>query len=383
MDLTIYNENATVRTGCIDVYDSLIWVRRDQKNGSFQLTAPASQKNIEFLKKRRVIQKGDDKEFAYITDFNISKNADGIEKINCSGLFLSGWLYRNVVLENGANLGELIENNLGSVPIAISDEVYDVSFESTAENDDGDEIQLTDDFVGQNLGEVLEAVCQMHDLGFRVVMVNKIPTLQVYSGVNRSISQSDNPRRIFSDNFENLLSAEYSDSDVGAVNTVYCRCKIPSGCEPCPPLTYDIIPTDENEPRFEKYVEVEAITFNISHDVVYEEFNPDTNEMEVTDSFTVTLTYVSKAETLAKMKIEAQKMLSPIAENFEGTVDFKLKYRTEYDLGDIVTIKHAAWDKQADVRITEVTEYYDNVTNAVIPTFGQPKRTILEILKKG
>ena len=82
------------------------------------------------------------------------------------------------------------------------------------------------------------------------------------------------------------------------------------------------------------------------------------------------------------MEAAAKEELVPIQENFQGTVDFKLKYRAEYDLGDIVTVKNDKWGKVINQRITEVTEVYDNTSNAITPTFGDPARTIMDILKK-
>ena len=46
------------------------------------------------------------------------------------------------------------------------------------------------------------------------------------------------------------------------------------------------------------------------------------------------------------------------------------KYKQDYDVGDIVTIKNE-YGIIADVRITEVTESEDSTGFSVIPTFEQ------------
>ncbi len=373
MYLSIFSEDLQDKIGVVDVFSSLIWVRRYDKSGSIELKAPANKNNLALLQKRRFIKKENDDEIAYITDLNIIKNADGVEEINVVGWLYEGILSLRVVLNDADNLGALISNNLRGINLNIADRVFNVSFETTAVDDNGDTIQLTDDFVGQNLLDVISAVAKSQGFGFRVFLATNGPTFTIYYGADLSTMQEENPRCIFSDNFENLKSAEYIDSDIGVINTVYCRCKIPAGTEPCSnPPTYEISPQNENEQRFEKFLWVDAETYD--ERVVVEGENGST---------TITKTYVDRTKTLQKMKTEAQKSLVPVAENFTGTVDFKLKYRTEYDVGDIVTIKHIGWSKTAHPQITEVVEYFDHTENAVIPTFGEPRKTILDILKKG
>ena len=48
------------------------------------------------------------------------------------------------------------------------------------------------------------------------------------------------------------------------------------------------------------------------------------------------------------------------------------KYKTHYDLGDIVTVKKDDWGIQLDLRITEISEIYENGSIKILPTFGNP-----------
>lgn len=47
-------------------------------------------------------------------------------------------------------------------------------------------------------------------------------------------------------------------------------------------------------------------------------------------------------------------------------------YKTDYDLGDIVTVNKKAWGIKMDKRITEVQEIYENGGLSIVPTFGDP-----------
>jgi len=47
-------------------------------------------------------------------------------------------------------------------------------------------------------------------------------------------------------------------------------------------------------------------------------------------------------------------------------------YKTDYDLGDIVTVEKKAWSIEMDKRITEIQEIYENGGFSIVPTFGSP-----------
>lgn len=47
-------------------------------------------------------------------------------------------------------------------------------------------------------------------------------------------------------------------------------------------------------------------------------------------------------------------------------------YKTDYDLGDIVTVNKKAWSIEIDKRITEIQEIYENGAFTIVPTFGDP-----------
>lgn len=355
MYLTIYSPDLSA-IGAVDVIDTLIWVRRDTEYGSFELTAPANESNLEFLKKGNIIRKETDLEIAFINSIFIENSADKGEIIKATGLFYCGVLKQKCVLTNALNLKSLIENNMRGLSLINVDNACS-------------SIIFSNDFTGKNLGKCITALAKAQGFGFKTLLnttTHKID-FSIYYGVDRSIAQTTNPYVIFSDNFENLTACEYTDSDVGVVNTVYARCKVTAGVEnPNDAPTYDIT-NGTGTGIFEKYIEVDAVTYDV--DVAVGET-------------TIKKTYIDVAKSLAELTSAAEAELVPIQENFQGTVDFKHKYKSDYDLGDVVTVKNCKWNKSINQRITEVTEIYDNTSNAITPTFGNPARTILDILKK-
>ena len=355
MYLTIYDSNLSA-LGAVDVFDTVIWVRRDTEYGSFEITAPTTKNNLNLLDKYNIVKKDNDNEIGFINSIQITNDLEKGEAIKATGLFYCGVLKQRCVLTNATNLKSLIENNLrGLSLINVDNAVANIAFDN--------------DFTGENLGECITALAKAQGFGFETVLNSSTRKIdfKIYYGTDRNIQQTVNPYIIFSDNYENLLESEYVNSDAGVVNTVYARCKLPAGIESCIPPTYDIT-AGMGTGIFEKYIEVDAVTYDV--------------DVPVGESSTVKKTYLDADKTLAEMQAAAKAELVAIQENFQGTVDFKLKYRTEYDLGDIVTVRNDKWGKVISQRITEVTEVYDNTSNAITPTFGNPARTILDILKK-
>ena len=48
------------------------------------------------------------------------------------------------------------------------------------------------------------------------------------------------------------------------------------------------------------------------------------------------------------------------------------KYGSDYDLGDIVTVRKDSFGVSKDLRITEINEIYENGIYKITPTFGSP-----------
>ena len=355
MYLTIYTSDL-VAVGAVDVYASVVWVRKDTEYGTFTITASATDNNLRFLKERNIVQKGSDLEVGYINSVAISSNRTKNDTIIAKGYFYCNILGQRDVLVNANNLKSLIENNLRGLDlISVDANVASITF--------------SNDFIGEKLTECITALAKANGFGFKTLLnraTGKID-FSIYYGVDRSVNQSENPYVIFSDNYQNLQSADYTYSEAGVVNTVYARCKLPAGIKSCVPPTYDIVGgTGLNS--FEKYITVDAITYD--------------QEFPLPGGESVTKTFLDLQKTLTEMEAKAKEQLVAIQENFQGTVDFKLKYRMAYDLGDIVTVRKEKWKKTVVQRITEVTEIYDHTEDSITPTFGNPARTILDILKK-
>jgi hypothetical protein len=51
------------------------------------------------------------------------------------------------------------------------------------------------------------------------------------------------------------------------------------------------------------------------------------------------------------------------------------EYKTDYDLGDVVSIKKSDWGLNTTLRITEIQEVYEHGNATIVPVFGSPLPT--------
>ncbi len=157
-----------------------------------------------------------------------------------------------------------------------------------------------------NLLEEIEAIADFAELGIKVDFDR---VFKVYEGLDRSTLQSTNPRAIFSRSFENLLSSEYYVDTTSAVNVV----------------------TD------------------------------GTNTIG-------SATGIDRREGYAKDNLELALMREPESFTAELNPYGNLRYKTDYDLGDIVTIKEFALT--VNTRIIEINEIYEDEGFKLEITFG-------------
>lgn len=362
MELTIYNEDLTL-IGIVDVIKSLIWTRKYFEPGGFELIVPITVNNLYCLKKHYLVEKENSVEIGFINSVVV----DSLETktIKVVGKFLSCIFENRVVLENNGMVSGLVDLN------CIHPEIGNRKIQKLILGDFVD-VNFTNNPIGKQVSEQLEAVARYEGIGYRVQIdvANKRLIFEIIRGVDRSVNQHINPQVIFSQEYDNIKAPIYTNSDVGAINSVYGVCKLPSGIEPCIPPTYQI-DVGSGLNRFEAYVITDAVTYDVT-----------SVETVGEGSIEITRTYLDTNATLYNMQADCHEVLVPVTENFEATVNnFTSGYKDLYDLGDIITITDDQTGAMLNQRICEVLETYDNEKNEVIPTFGSPARTIMDILK--
>lgn len=366
MELHVYSTDLNP-LGIVDEIKSLIWIRRYWSVGEFKLLAPVTPNNTRLLQKNNLLMKKGDDSTAQIKYVHIDRDLQGLEVIEVQGKFISEWLDTRVVLnklvttDNSQNImNELVYRNIVN-PTDLKRKIPLV--EIADQTDEGSGII---DFASESMASVLdtvEKVSKSSKLGFKIQtdIGEKQHYFSVYKGRDLTASQSENKPCIFSKEFDNVYEQEFTNSVENLKTNAY------------------VISTDLEGN------EVITVVGNV---------NSGLDRIEVAiDASDLTQTYLEDDiektlddETFHNMLVQrGEKVLGQYTEtlNFNCKVNTKsnLKYKVDFDLGDRVTCIDKKWNVIKDVRITEITETYQQKENDIEVTFGESLPTLIDKLK--
>ena len=342
MELYIYNKSLDL-IGLIDVFDSLRWRRRYFQPGEFELHLKYTAENMKLLEEDNIIARRDANEAGIIEGISIDK-----DDFTVRGRFLSSLTERRIVmietvLNTTAELAmRTIISNMNPIPFLELGEVKNYT--------EPVDLQVT----YKNVCTTLTKIAQVSNIGYgvRFDRKNKNLLFECYRGIDRSAAQNAYPRVIFSEEFENATDSKYS-LETENYKTVAVVGGEGEG-------TSRIIATVGDATglkRRELFVDAK-----------------DIQRGDLTDNEYKALLIQRGNEALA----QAVKN-----ETFESNVNLQssLVYKSDFNLGDIVTCRNRDWNKVIDVRIAEIEEVYENGIITLTPTFGSPLPELKDILK--
>lgn len=327
-------------TGIMENQTSLIWTRRYFEPGEFELHAPVTDSNLAMTARGNIIWKKDSVEAGVIEDRTLDEGTSAGE-ITIKGRFLSSYfdrrLIKSTVYFSGtyeAAMRQLV-SGVTAIPLVTL----------------GDEAGFTDTVSFQvtykNLLTYIEKLSSASGLGFRLRpdFDAKVLYFEVYEGTDRTASQGVTSRVIFSASYANLNNVIYRENDQLYKNVAY----VGGEGEGSERVYVTVGDTDaEGLELREVFVDAKDI---VSDDLTEDEYT----------------------ESLEQRGWEAleEDILSESLECDTGA-DANFTYKTDYDLGDIVTVRKPAWGIEEDLRITEVQEVYESEYRTILPTFGDP-----------
>lgn len=360
MELYIFDASLNF-VGMMDNFASLQWTRRYAKCGDFELHCSLSPETLALLQKGNIVWKKDDPEAGYIEYRQLAQDIDGKETLVMKGKFLSGYLNRRIIwgeeiLQTTAEsaMRTLVTKN-GITPTDTNRIIPSLMLGASGGYPQAVEYQTS----YKNLLGEIESLCGLSELGYRVRfdIPNKKLVFEVYAGLDRSVNQSVNPRAIFSKEFENILTQQYTDS----LNN-YRNLALVGGMGEGAARKLVTVGTSTGLDRFELFDDAKDLT-------------------NVVD--TVTLTDLEYTNTLIE---RGNSKLSETVEiqTFDSTInlDSNLIYKTDFDLGDIVTHTSKKWGLTLDTRITEIKEIYEEAGPSINVTFGNNIPTLLDKIKQ-
>jgi hypothetical protein len=197
------------------------------------------------------------------------------------------------------------------------------------------------------LSDKLAEIGQYAKLGWNICI--DLETLKfvfdVYTGVNRTANQSENPQVFFSEAFDNVKNQHYVNSVLNTANVGYA-----GGSGDDENRLIQKIGTVEGFNRIEQFIDC------------------------------------SDAATVGELLTVGTQKLGELAEikTFESEIipDNSFIYEQDYDLGDTVTLISTTWGIQMDTQITSCKETYESGQISLEVTFGNNIPNLLTIIKR-
>lgn len=360
MELYVFDRALNFK-GIIDNFTSLRWTRKYYKSGEFELHCSLTKDKLELLQRENIIYKKGDNEACFIEYRNLKQDTEGEEILIVKGKFLTGYLNRRIIW------GTEMLNTTTEVAMRTLVNKNCISSTDIKRNINnlilGDLNNFTDNVNYQvsykNIGDELENLSNISNLGHRINLdiTNKKLIFDAYKGLDRSVNQNTNPRAIFSKEFENILEQEYVDS----LNN-YRNLALIGGVGEGSARKLTTVGNSSGLERFEVFVDQKSLS-NVVDSVT------------MSDADYVKLLIGKGNETLAETK-DVQTFDSKI------NLNSNLKYKVDFDLGDVVTIVSKKWGLTLDTRITEIEEIYEESGQSINITFGNNIPTLIDKIKQ-
>lgn len=347
MNLWIYTEDF-IAQGIVDTASSIIWANRARQCGDFELYVSVTTELQDLLRVDRFVVRDDDDMIGIIERVETGTDEENGDYIIASGRCIRSILARRIIWDQTEINGN-VENGLRRlVTDAIIDPIitarkYDRLTLATAHGYT-DTIQAQ--FTGDNLLEAIEKMSAAKDYCFKITRGEEnVLVLDFYKGVNRSKSQTVNPRIIFSEEYDNLLASKYTH-DKSNYKTVALVAGEGEGAARRR-RTVGRSVDQSGLHRRELYVDARDVSSNEGK-ISDEDYNAQLDE---------------RGDTAL---CEA-----PDVRSMEGTIEPRqmYAYKTDYFLGDTVTVINK-YGVEVDTQVLEVVEVWDQNGYACTPTFG-------------
>lgn len=349
MELYILHEKTREIVDVIDSCESVLWIPRYNDVGQFEIYTLANEKSLSLLKEDRYVKRFDSDMVGIIEKVRVESSSENGDYIIATGQSLESIISRRIVwsLTNVSGtveecLFKLFNENIIS-PTLDYRKIDDFIFEL---NDLGVEL-VSAQYTGDNLLDVTQTLCKLHDYGFKVTLNNENQfVFKLYEGVNRSYTQSKNPYVVFSPSFENIKSSLYEHDKSLVKNS----CRIGGEGEGSERVFTELGNDISGLERRELFVDARDIS-------------SENGETTLTSTEYEALLTARGSETL----IEHGETTV-----FEGEVESQRQfiYGRDFFLGDIVTVQNE-FGVTAHPRIIEILESDDSNGRTITPTFEE------------
>lgn len=344
MELYVFSKERTLQ-GVVEAFEYLRWTRRYSHCGSFELKALATPENIELLRIGHILWKSDDEEAGLIEYLEFV--AEEKETLLISGRFATAFLARRIVWDRELLQGDLshcIEQLLQHhllAPANLDRRMEGISFEVALLG-----IPVQTQVSYRNLLDVVTALCDAAEVGIKTQFEPSEGSfrLQLYRGKETEA--------VFSKEYENLVEQIYTQSLLDYANTVRI-----GGEGEGENRIFAELSGGTGEDRYEMFV--------------------DAKDLRKEDFAAV---YENALLFRGERKLSEREMVRA----FDAGINpyGNLRYKQDYDLGDLVRVLSVRWDVNIVARISEVEEIYDADGRSLRVVFGKPIQTLAQKMKE-
>lgn len=359
--------------GVCDEWFEILWTRRFFNGDDFTITLPPTVRNIELFSEGKVIElakvnplTGASEHAGIITSTEITSGEKAV--LTVSGQNFVGLLSRRILADYALgdttmtvlrkNAGDLAQQNrqLGAT-------TFDSTVDCPAYQAGQMLFKRLSDFVGNiasTKGWSLQSRIAHNKSGVQIVMSGR-------QSVDRSVSQANVARVIFSDVSETATDFERQHSDNGAVTGVVVGSK----------KQYN----GSSHIDVEQYIGFFGDARSYDRIESYKSITPVTKiEIRQKD---VEWTVLDEWETFRAADEMAAASYVLATDFFGANIVINGDWESKFAVGDVVTVQNTAWSAVANKQVTEVREYWGADDITVTATLGEPQKTLAEIFKKG
>lgn len=386
MELRIFNKDLEP-LGIIDETVSVIWQPSYWNKGEYgdvKILAPITSNNSTLLTEGNIIVRhGETSEYsdgtgewrraAQITYRYIAKDENGAEQIEVQGCFLKKWLSKRVLIArvvttdtNQNIINKIVNENYGQQ--ASTARQFERFQMLTQEDLGGSSIEYSAEF-GASAEQEIYSRALAGKLGYDILVNERARQygFWLYKGKDLTASNTQgNTPCIFSRDFDNVSEQEYTQSIENMKNTAYVT---------------GAAADDGTQPQIEVWKEEESV--GLDRDELFIEATDISRTAENDAGETEEIPIEQYLELMATKANGELETYGEIV-NFVSTINVSknLKYKRDFNVGDIVTSIERRWNIKIDARITQINQTSQNGQETIEVTFGDSLPSLIEQIQK-
>ena len=361
MQLIVLDDNFDT-LGSIPLFRTMIWVRRYEKLGCFELYT--SKDFFALLNSGKYLYRNDAEELGVIDEVNYAQDENGGREAYAKGNFaevlLADRVIASTVTLNG-NIETAMRQLVTQTAITPSDQdrviphlrLGWVSGISKVLN-----LQVT----GDNLSEKLYEIGNTQEISHRVryeYLTNDL-VFEVWQGKDRRDNQTENSWAIFSNSFYNIRNVVYNRNSSSYKNYAY----VAGAGEGSDRIVVTVDLRQPGEERKELWVDARDL------------------QQDDGDGKSISATaYRAMLEQRGREKLAEYRKVETVNSGIDPNAN--LVYKKDFDLGDYCTYINTEIGVATEKRITEIMETYEGGAMEIAVTFGTDEiSTVQQLIRR-